>query len=125
MTAHAVFCAATVLFLVPRDLFFEATREVEVWGGFELHGRAALLTAPLHWLIFTVGAVAFWRARPWVVTGAAVYVFYVAASHLVWSEASPNGNGWPIGLAQAAAISVPGCLLLRARRRLRPNDLST
>jgi hypothetical protein len=118
MTAHAVFCAGTVLFLVPRDLLVPETRDVEVWGGFELRGRAALLTAPLHWLIFTVGAVAFWRARPWVVTWAAGYVFYVAVSHLVWSEVSPHGNGWPIGLAQAAAISVPGFVLLRARRRL-------
>jgi hypothetical protein len=119
MTAHAVFCAGTVLFLMARDLFFEAARDVEVWGGFEVRGRAALLTAPLHWLIFAVGAVAFWRARPWVVTAAAGYVFYVAASHLVWSEASAHGNGWPIGLAQAAAISIPGLVLLRARRSLR------
>jgi len=120
MTALALFCAGTVLFLVPRDLCFEATRDVEVWGGFEVRGCAALLTAPLHWLIFGVGAVAFWRARPWIVTWAAGYVFYVAASHLVWSEVSPHGNGWPIGLAQAAAISVPGVLLLRARRRSLP-----
>jgi hypothetical protein len=44
-------------------------------------------------------------------------VFYVALSHLVWSEASPNGNGWRIGLLQAAAISLPAWLLLRAGRR--------
>jgi hypothetical protein len=41
----------------------------------------------------------------------------VAASHLVWSETSPNGNGWRVGLAQAFAVSVPGLLLLRAHRR--------
>jgi hypothetical protein len=117
MTALAAFCAATVLFLVPRDLFFQETRDVEVWLGFEVRGRAALLTAPLHWLIFAVGAWAFWRARPWSVPCAAAYVFYVALSHLVWSEASPHGNGWPVGLAQALAISLPGVLLLRARRR--------
>ena len=49
MTALAAFCALTVLFLVPRDLFFAETRDVEVWFGFEVRGRAALLTAPLHW----------------------------------------------------------------------------
>jgi ribosomal protein S18 acetylase RimI-like enzyme len=63
-----------------------------------------------------VGAWGFWRQKPWIVPAAAAYVFYVALSHLVWSEASPHGNGWPIGLLQAAAISVPGVLLLRARR---------
>ena len=90
-----------------------------MWGGFELHGAAARWTAPLHWLIFAVGAWGFWRARPWIVPAAAAYVFYVALSHLVWSEASPHGNGWLVGLAQAAAISIPGILLLRAARSRR------
>lgn len=115
----AVFCLATVAFLVPRDLFFPATREVEVWFGFELHGTAALLTAPLHWAVFCVGAWGFWRQRPWIVPCAAGYAFYVALSHLVWSEASPNGRGWPMGLAQALALSIPGLLLLRAHRLTR------
>jgi hypothetical protein len=118
MSALAIFCAATVLFLVPRDLFFAETRDVEVWFGLELRGRAALLTAPLHWAIFAVGAWGFWRCRPWIVPCAAAYVFYVAASHLVWSEASPHGNGWRIGLLQAALISIPGLLLLRAHRAM-------
>lgn len=113
----AVFCVATVLFLVPRDLFFPATRDVEVWLGFELRGNAALLTAPLHWLIFLVGAWGFWLQRRWILPGAAAYAFYVALSHLVWSEASPNGHGWPAGIAQALALSIPGILLLRAHRR--------
>jgi hypothetical protein len=120
MTAMAAFCAATVLFLVPRDLFFAETRDVEVWLGFEVRGAAARLTAPLHWAIFGVGAWAFWTARPWILPAAAAYAFYVALSHLVWSEASPNGRGWPAGLLQAAALSLPGVMLLlahRARRR--------
>jgi hypothetical protein len=116
MTALALFCAATVVFLVPRDLFFAETRNVEVWLGFEARGAAALLTAPLHWAIFALGAWGFWRCRPWALPAAAAYVFYVAVSHLVWSEASPNGRGWVHGLVQAMAISVPGILLLRARR---------
>jgi hypothetical protein len=41
----------------------------------------------------------------------------VALSHLIWSEVSPNGQGWPMGLAQALALSVPGVLLLLAHRR--------
>lgn len=118
MTALAIFCLATLCFLVPRDLFFPETRDVEVWLGFELRGRGALLTAPLHWMIFGIGAWAFWRARPWIVPAAAAYVFYVALSHLIWSEASPHGKGWRIGALQALAISLPGLLLLRARCRI-------
>ena len=116
MTALALFCAATVVFLVPRDLFFSDARWVEVWAGFELRGTAALVTAPLHWAIFALGAYGFWYQRPWIVRAAAGYAFYVAVSHLIWSEVSPKGNGWLVGLAQAAALSIPGFLLLRAGR---------
>ena len=122
MTALALYCAATVVVLAWRDLTVPHVRDVEVWGGFELHGSPARWSAPLHWLIFAVGAFGFWRTRPWVVPCAAGYVFYVALSHLVWSELSPHGNGWPIGLLQAAAISVPGLLLLRAERSRRAAD---
>jgi len=117
MQAMAAFCLFTVVFLAVRDLFFPEPRDVEVWLGFELRGWAARWTAPLHWLVFAVGAWAFWTRRPWIVPAAAGYAFYVALSHLVWSEASPNGNGWPVGLAQALAISIPGVLLWRAGRR--------
>jgi hypothetical protein len=115
MTALAVVCLLALAINVPRDLFFAETRDVEVWLGFELHGRIALLTAPFHWAIFAVGAWGFWKQRPWAVPAAVGYVFYVAASHLVWSEVSPNGRGWPIGMAQAAALSAVGMLLLRTR----------
>ena len=119
MSALAVFCVATVLFLVPRDLFFAETRDVEVWLGFEVRGAPALITAPIHWAIFLVGAWGFWLRRPWILPCAAGYVFYISLSHLIWSEASPHGQGWPMGLAQALAISVPGVLLLCARHRTR------
>lgn len=115
MTGLALFCLATVVFLVPRDLFFADTRDVEVWLGFELRGTAALVTAPVHWGLFLVGAWGFWHQRRWILRGAASYVFYVAVSHLIWSEVSPNGNGWPAGLFQAVVIAVPGVLLWRAR----------
>jgi len=123
MTALAVLCLLTVAFLVPRDLFFPETRDVEVWFGFEVRGTAALLTAPLHWALFAALAWGFWQARPWILPCAAIYLFYVALSHLIWSEVSANGQGWPMGLAQAAAISLPGVLLLRARRPSRPAEI--
>ena len=69
MTGLALFCLGTVGFLVPRDLFVANARDVEVWFGFELHGTAALLTAPLHWAIFLVGAYGFWFQRPWILPG--------------------------------------------------------
>ena len=55
--------------------------------------------------------------RPWILPCAAGYAFYVAASHLVWSEVSPKGAGWPAGLALAVVLAVPGVLLLRAHQR--------
>lgn len=116
MTALAAFCLASVVFLAYRDLFVAHTRDVEVWFGFEVRGTPALLTAPIHWAVFLLGAWGFWFRRPWILPGAAAYSFYIALSHLIWSEASPNGHGWPAGVAQALAFSIPGFLLLRARR---------
>lgn len=118
MTALAVFCVAGLLLAIGRDLFIPASRDVEVWLGFELRGRAALLTAPIHWAIFAVGAWGFWTVRPWIVPSTAAYLFYTALCHVVWSEVSPNGRGWPIGVAQAIVFSTIGILLLRVGRRL-------
>jgi hypothetical protein len=118
MTALAVICLIALLIGVPRDLFFAATRDVEVWLGLEVRGWIALLTAPLHWAIFGIGAWGFWTQRSWIVPCAAGYLFYVAISHLVWSEVSPNGRGWPVGLLQAIGFSIFGALLLRAGARL-------
>jgi hypothetical protein len=119
MTAIAGFCLATVVFLISRDLFVPEVRDVEVWLGFEIRGTAALLTAPLHWALFSLAAWGAWHNRRWLLPGAAGYVFYIALSHLIWNEVSPNGEGWRVGLYQAAAISVPGAVLLRLHRRTR------
>lgn len=116
MSAFAFFCAATVPFLIFRDLFVPHAREVEVWFGFELRGLAAQITAPLHWALFAFGAWAFWRGAPWILPWAAGYSFYIALSHLIWSGMSPSGYGWIAGMAQALVLSIPGALLLRSRR---------
>lgn len=113
MTTLAVLCLATLVISVLRDLFWPDSRWVEVWLGFEMKGWPALLTAPLHWAIFAIAAAAFWRGEAWIVPWAAGYLFYAALSHLIWSEASPHGRGWPIGLLQAAAISTGGWVLWR------------
>lgn len=116
MTALAFFCLASVAFLISRDLFLAHTRDVEVWLGFEVRGAPALLTAPVHWAIFFVGAWGFWFRRPWILPCAAAYAFYIALSHLIWNETSPNGWGRSAGIAQALVFSVPGVLLLRAHQ---------
>ena len=104
MTALAAFCLGTVLFLVPRDLFFAETRDVEVWFGFEVHGVVALLTAPLHWTVFLVGAWGFWTRRPWIVPTATAYVFYVAISHVIWNGTSPRSPSQRSRIGHMATI---------------------
>jgi hypothetical protein len=120
MTALAAVAALTLVVSIVRDVFIPASRDVEVWFGFEVTGLAALLTAPLHWAFFACAAWAFWTDRAWIVPWAAAYLFYGAFSHLVWSEASPNGRGWPIGLLQAIGISAFALVVLRAGARRRP-----
>jgi len=115
MKVAAVLCAATVVVSVSRDLFVPASRGVEVWLGLEVTGWAAVLTAPIHWAMFAIAAWTFWTGRTWILPWAASYLFYVAFSHLVWSEASPHGRGWPIGLAQGAVIAGIGYFVLCLR----------
>jgi hypothetical protein len=119
MTAMAALCAIGVAFLVVRDFTVPEVRDVEVWLGIELRGRAALLTAPLHWAILGVGAWAFWTQRPWIPRATALYLHYVALSHLVWSEASPNGRGLAMGLLQTAFFSALAIPFWRAHRAAR------
>ena len=115
MKVAAVVCAATVVVSVVRDIYLPASRAVEVWFGFEITGPLAIATAPIHWAIFALGAWAFWSGRMSAVPFAATYLVYAGLSHLVWSEASPHGRGWPIGLVQAILISSGGWVLLQLR----------
>jgi hypothetical protein len=119
MAAMAAFCVCACVFLIYRDLPVPEVRDVEVWLGFELRGRAALFTAPLHWALLAVGAWAYWTKQRWIALATALYLFYVAVSHLIWSEASPHGRGWPMGLLQAAGFSALGTPFLFAHRRER------
>ena len=114
MTALAAVCVASLLLNVPRDLLYEEYRYLEIWGGFELTGWAALLTTPVHWAIFAFGAWAFWTDRRWIAPWAGWYILYVGASHLVWSVVSSQGSGWLWGCVYAVGIGAFGVLLLRA-----------
>jgi len=124
MAAIAAFFVLSLVFNVPRDLLYAEHGNVEVWLGFEVTGAVARWTAPIHWAMFAVGAWAFWTCKSWALPATAAYAFYVAFSHIVWNEASPNGSGWAIGLLQAAVFSIPGVGLLwlnsRTRRETSP-----
>ena len=111
----ALFCAATVPFLIWRDLFLPEVRDVEVWFGFELRGAAAIATAPLHWAIFVVGAWAYARERAWVWPWAALYAFGIAISHVVWNLTSPSGGGAVDAAWQFVLFSIPAAGLLALR----------
>jgi hypothetical protein len=115
----AALCAFGTLFLIYRDVAIPEVRDVEVWFGVELRGPAALATAPLHWAILAVGAWAYWTQRSWIALATTVYLHYVALSHLIWSEASPNGRGWPMGVLQAAFFSALALPFWRAHRAAR------
>ena len=114
---NVLFAWSTILAIaVPIELITRRVAEdVEVWFDFELMGWSAKASGLLHVIIFAAGTSGFSKMRAWMWPWAAVYVAQVALSHLVWSELSPNGNGWPIGLLQAIGISIVIFLLLQAK----------
>lgn len=110
-----VFCLLLAIGVPIEVLTRPLADDVEVLLGIEFTGWAAKAVGLLHWAIFSAGAWGFWKMAPWMWPWAAVYVFQVALAHLVWSELSPNGNDWPIGLLQAVGISWIAFMLWRAR----------
>jgi len=113
----AFFCAGTVVFLLVRDLMWPEVRDVEVWLGFELRGRWAQVSAPLHWGLFAFAAWAFYRGRPWIWTPAVAYALVIALSHLIWNLTSERGAGWLAGLLQLGLFSIPALLIHAIRPR--------
>ena len=115
------FCLYMTFIYMPYDLFFKPVAEdEEVWFGFVLHGWAAKLTAPLHWLIYGAGAYGFWKMARWMWPFAALYTAQIAIAMLVWNLIDERGGGWTAGLVSAAIIALPTVALWRARGRFRP-----
>lgn len=112
-TLLAIFCGLTILFLVYRDLALPSVRNVEVWFGIEVRGLAAMLTAPLHWAIYALGAEAFWRNRPWIWRASIGYAFYIAFSHAIWNMTSASGGGVMDAFWQFVVFCLPALLLWR------------
>ena len=114
------FCLYMTFIYLPFDIFIKHVEgDEEVWFGFVLHGWAAKLTAPLHWLIYGAGAWGFWKMSRWMWPWAAVYVAQVSIAMLVWNLTDPRG-GVAAGLISAAVVAVPTVALWRAKARFRP-----
>ena len=112
------FCLYMTFIYLPYDLFFKPVAEdEEVWFGFVLHGWAAKLTAPLHWLIYAAGAYGFWKMARWMWPWAALYMAQVAIAMLVWNLIDERGGGWTAGLVSAAVVLLPTVALWLAKGR--------
>ncbi len=112
------FCLYMTFIYLPYDLFFKPVAEdEEVWFGFVLHGWAAKLTAPLHWLIYAAGAYGFWKMARWMWPWAALYMAQVAIAMLVWNLIDERGGGWTAGLVSAAIVLLPTVALWVAKGR--------
>jgi hypothetical protein len=106
-----LFCAYMTFIYLPFDLFYKpVAADEEVWFGFVLHGWAAKLTEPLHWLIYGAGLYGFYWMKPWMFPWASLYVVQVAISMFVWALVDPRGGG----LLTGALMSVPFWLLAAA-----------
>ena len=90
---------------------FREGEKVVVWGADTLSGRQVQIDADL----VVVAPALLPRAE----TRRLADMLGLPLDGIIWSEASPNGRGWPIGLAQAVVISAVGLLLLRAFTRLK------
>jgi hypothetical protein len=110
------FCLYMTFVYLPFDLFWKPVAEdEEVWFGVTLHGFWAKATAPLHWLVYALGAYGFWKMRRWMWPWAALYAAQVAIGMLVWNVLDPRGAGVGVGLAGLALFAVPTVALWRAR----------
>jgi hypothetical protein len=112
------FCLYMAFAYVPWDLFLKPVeRDEEVWFGVTFHGVAAKALAPLHWLVYGLGAYGFWRMKAWMWPWAALYVAQIAIGMAIWSVLDPRGQGIVWGLVAAAVFMVPTIALWRARAR--------
>lgn len=117
------FCLYMTFIYLPYDLFFKPVAEdEEVWFGFVLHGWAAKLTAPLHWLIYAAGAYGFWKMARWMWPWAALYMAQVAIAMLVWNLIDERGGGWTAGLVSAAVVLLPTVALWVAKGRFQRSE---
>ena len=106
MNALMIFCAYMTFIYMPFDLFYKPVdQDAEVWFGYMLHGWAAKVTEPLHWLIYGAGFFGFLKMKRWMFPWAALYVVQVAIGMAVWPWLYSETDWWMgalIGLPFAA-----------------------
>lgn len=116
MTVLWVFCVYMTFVYVPFDIFFKPIAEDrEVWFGVALSGWWAKATAPIHWIIYALGAWGFWGMHRWMWPWAAVYAGQVAVGMLVWNLTDARGRGWVAGAITAFMFMLPTIALWRAK----------
>jgi len=94
MNALMAICAFMAFVYVPWDFLFKPIAvDQEAWFGMLLHGWAAKLTEPIHFLIYAAGAYGFWRRRPWMWPWAAAYSASVTIGMFLWPMAYIGGLG--------------------------------
>lgn len=124
-----VFCLYMTFVFFPFDFLWKPLRDggvsgaQEVWLGIVLTGWAAKATEPLHALIYGALAWGLWKERPWVWPAAALYVFQVAVSMLVWNLRDPRGGAF-LGLVVFVAFAAFALLLRRRGQSLRASPTS-
>jgi hypothetical protein len=116
----ALLCAGSVVYLAARDLTLPHVRDTEVWFGVALRGRAAQLTAPLHWALLAAGAWAWWTQQRWAARATSLYLAYVALSHVIWSALHPAGDYARASLALALGCALASTAFWRAGRSSLP-----
>jgi hypothetical protein len=119
------YCAVAAYVFIPIDFLWTPTADdVEVWLGVALHGRAAKITAPLHFLIYAAGAYGFWRLKGWMWPWAAVYAGSVAVGSFVWSMNQHGGFwGFVLGLLSGGAVGAVAYALWESRHLFEPASL--
>lgn len=116
MNALWLLCAYMACLRVPFDLLVTPVADdQEVWFGLLLTGWPAKLSAPLHLVIYGLGAWGFWHMRTWMWPWASVYAAQVAIGMLVWNLTDPRGAGAVGGVPLFLAGACLAIALWRAR----------
>jgi hypothetical protein len=126
MNLTLLFCLYMTFLYMPFDIFWKSVADdEEVWFGITLHGWAAKLTAPLHWLIYGALAWGLWHMKRWCWPWAGVYCAQVAIAMLVWNLVDPRGRGLLPGLALGGLFLLPTIAFLRARAVFQPDTVTS
>lgn len=118
MNGLLLFCAFMTFMYLPWDVFIKPlSQDQEVWFGFLFTGWSAKAGGILHWIVYGAGTWGFWKMRPWMHPGAALYVLQIALGMLVWSTMDERSSGLTSGLLVAVPFTVLAICLFRSRLR--------